>query len=199
MSRTVLTRHFSSFISSSTHSRFCFQHPVFSHSFSSSTMVLHASAPAHASTSTDLGSSECTHSAVNQAYDEAVRTLNSLQSNKATIEKIRKQRDKLKYSVVPNVRRQLEQIGINDEDLRNLSVIHVSGTKGKGSTCAFTESILRHHGFKTGFFSSPHLVEVRERIRIDGEPLPRKKFAEYFWNVSYLFCSLLDTDSVWSL
>ena len=42
-----------------------------------------------------------------------------------------------------------------------LKVIHVAGTKGKGSTCALTESILRHCGYSTGFTSSPHLMEVR--------------------------------------
>jgi folylpolyglutamate synthase len=67
--------------------------------------------------------------------------------------------------------------------LDELSVIHVSGTKGKGSTCAFCESILRHHGYKTGFFSSPHLVAVRERIRINGQPLSELDFAKYFWKV----------------
>ena len=43
-------------------------------------------------------------------------------------------------------------------DLDKLGVIHVSGTKGKGSTCAFTESILRQRGLKTGLFTSPHLL-----------------------------------------
>lgn len=138
-------------------------------------MVRSASVSAHPQTNT-------TSSEVDKAYEESVRTLNSLQSNKATLEKIRKERDKNKYSVLPKTRQYLETVGVKDEDLRKLSVIHVSGTKGKGSTCAFTESILRHHGFKTGFFSSPHLVEVRERIRIDGEPLSRKKFTGYFWN-----------------
>ena len=57
------------------------------------------------------------------------------------------------------------------EDLDQLKIIHVSGTKGKGSTCAFSESILRHSGLKTGFYSSPHLVSVTERIRINGEPI----------------------------
>ena len=56
-------------------------------------------------------------------------------------------------------------------DLDSLQVIHVSGTKGKGSTCAFCESILRQSGLKTGFFSSPHLVSVTERIRINGQPI----------------------------
>lgn len=64
-----------------------------------------------------------------------------------------------------------------------LSVIHVSGTKGKGSTSAYCEAILRCHGYKTGFFSSPHLVAVRERIRINGLPLSEADFTRYFWNV----------------
>ena len=46
------------------------------------------------------------------------------------------------------------------EDLDRLKVIHVAGTKGKGSTCALTESILRNCGYSTGFNSSPHLMEV---------------------------------------
>ena len=66
--------------------------------------------------------------------------------------------------------------------MNSLNIIHVSGTKGKGSTCAFTESILRSHGFKTGFYSSPHLIAVRERIRINGRPLSEEKFTKYFWN-----------------
>lgn len=73
--------------------------------------------------------------------------------------------------------------GISLSDLHKLPVIHVSGTKGKGSTCAFCESILRNHGYKTGFFSSPHLIEVRERIRINGKPISQEMFSKYFWNI----------------
>ena len=43
------------------------------------------------------------------------------------------------------------------DDLDKLSLIHVSGTKGKGSTCAFTESILRQYNLKTGFFRQVHV------------------------------------------
>ena len=74
-------------------------------------------------------------------------------------------------------------LDIKTSDLNQLNVIHVSGTKGKGSTCAFAESILRNSGFKTGFYSSPHLVAARERIRINGEPLSKRQFAKYFWSV----------------
>lgn len=69
------------------------------------------------------------------------------------------------------------------EKLDELSVIHIAGTKGKGTTCSFTEKILRNHGYTTGFFSSPHLLEVRERIRINGKPISRLEFAKYFWNI----------------
>lgn len=48
----------------------------------------------------------------------------------------------------------------------NLKYIHVAGSKGKGSTCAFIAYILRQAGFKVGLYTSPHLVDFRERIRI---------------------------------
>uniref|UniRef100_A0A8C4QUT6 tetrahydrofolate synthase n=1 Tax=Eptatretus burgeri TaxID=7764 RepID=A0A8C4QUT6_EPTBU len=74
----------------------------------------------------------------------------------------------------------LEKLGIKVSDLDTLNVIHVSGTKGKGSTCAFVESMLRHHGFRTGLYSSPHLISVTERIMLNGDPLPRQRFVQYF-------------------
>lgn len=65
----------------------------------------------------------------------------------------------------------------------SLSVIHVAGSKGKGSTCAFTEAILRQYGFNTGFFSSPHLISVRERIRLNSEPISQSHFTRSFWDL----------------
>jgi hypothetical protein len=46
--------------------------------------------------------------------------------------------------------------------------IHVAGTNGKGSTCAFIESILRRAGYKTGLYTSPHITKFEERFKIDG-------------------------------
>jgi len=51
------------------------------------------------------------------------------------------------------------------------SSFHVAGTNGKGSTCAFLESVLRSCGKKTGLFTSPHLVRFEERFMINGRPI----------------------------
>ena len=52
-----------------------------------------------------------------------------------------------------------------------LVTIHVAGTNGKGSTCAYIERILRYSGYKVGIYTSPHLFNFNERIRIDGCPI----------------------------
>src|SRR5439155_21042948 len=65
-----------------------------------------------------------------------------------------------------NIRRLIAELHI---DLRRSRVIHVAGTNGKGSVCAIIDSILRANGYRTGLFTSPHLVTFRERIRVNGE------------------------------
>jgi dihydrofolate synthase/folylpolyglutamate synthase len=54
---------------------------------------------------------------------------------------------------------------------RQLRFLHVAGTNGKGSTCAFLESIYRHSGLRVGLFTSPHLVRFGERIQVNREPM----------------------------
>jgi len=58
--------------------------------------------------------------------------------------------------------------------------VHVAGTNGKGSTCAMIESGVRAAGVRTGLFTSPHLLEPTERIRIDGEPVTAAQFTTAF-------------------
>ncbi len=65
-------------------------------------------------------------------------------------------------------RRLLEALEV---DTSGLKVWHVAGTNGKGSVCAFLESVLRVSGRRTGLFSSPHLVSFAERIRVDFQPV----------------------------
>lgn len=62
-------------------------------------------------------------------------------------------------------------------------IIHVAGTNGKGSVCAYLQSILRAAGFHVGTFISPHLETMRERILLDGEMIPEETFAEIFERV----------------
>ena len=57
-------------------------------------------------------------------------------------------------------------------------VIHLTGTNGKTSTARMTESIVRAHGLRTGLMTSPHLVSIRERIVVDGEPIAADRFVE---------------------
>lgn len=70
----------------------------------------------------------------------------------------------------------LEKFGNPQEKLK---CIHVAGTNGKGSVCAIIDSILREAGYKTGLFTSPHIWEYTERIKINGQEIPKERFAYY--------------------
>jgi dihydrofolate synthase / folylpolyglutamate synthase len=71
----------------------------------------------------------------------------------------------------------LEALGRPQQACR---IVHVAGTNGKGSTCAMIEAGLRAGGYRTGLFTSPHLVEPTERIRVDGQPVSASRFAAAF-------------------
>jgi len=82
-------------------------------------------------------------------------------------------------------------------DLRNISAladqlgnphraypcVHIAGTNGKGSTAAMLDSILRSAGLRTGLYTSPHLVHINERLRVDGQEISDADFAEAFTRV----------------
>lgn len=61
---------------------------------------------------------------------------------------------------------------------RHFPVLHLAGTKGKGSTAAMCEAALREAGFRTGLYTSPHLLSMRERIRLQGRPLSEEHVTE---------------------
>lgn len=76
-----------------------------------------------------------------------------------------------------SIRALLDALG-NPQD--TYEIVHVAGTNGKGSTCAMIEAGLRHAGVRTGLYTSPHLVEPTERIRINGEQVTSEQFATAF-------------------
>ena len=54
---------------------------------------------------------------------------------------------------------------------QRLKIVHVAGSKGKGSTSAMLAAIFKRAGYRTGLFTSPHLVHVEERFQIDDQPI----------------------------
>lgn len=74
-----------------------------------------------------------------------------------------------------NIQRLLHELDLPGKDQR---IIHVAGTNGKGSVCAMLDSICRAQGYRTGLFTSPHLVSYRERIQVNGEMISENEVAE---------------------
>ena len=71
----------------------------------------------------------------------------------------------------------LKYLGDPQEDLK---ILHVAGTNGKGSVCAYLDAMLRAEGKHTGLFTSPHLVRMNERIVLDGVQIKDERFCEVF-------------------
>src|SRR6266581_4014817 len=72
--------------------------------------------------------------------------------------------------------RMAELVGLLGDPQRACPVIHITGTNGKTSTARMTDALLRSRGLRTGRFTSPHLVSIRERICIDGAPVSAERF-----------------------
>ena len=73
-------------------------------------------------------------------------------------------------------------------------VIHVTGTNGKTSTSRMIESLLRAYGLRTGLFTSPHLVDARERICLDGEPISAERLMAT-WTETAPLVDVVDANS----
>jgi dihydrofolate synthase/folylpolyglutamate synthase len=93
-----------------------------------------------------------------------------------------------------NISALLEEMG--NPHLRFKSV-HIAGTNGKGSTAAILESVFRHAGYKTGLYTSPHLLDVTERIKVSGLPISLEKLISYLdrfrGEIQRLGCTYFET------
>jgi dihydrofolate synthase / folylpolyglutamate synthase len=74
--------------------------------------------------------------------------------------------------------------------------LHITGSKGKGSTAALAEAVLRGHGLRTGLFTSPHLASYRDRIQVDRTPIPRAEVIDGVARIDALAHRLLDAGTI---
>src|SRR6266705_820394 len=87
------------------------------------------------------------------------------------------------HSVDLALDRMAELVGLLGDPQRACPVIHITGTNGKTSTARMTDALLRSRGLRTGRFTSPHLVSIRERIVVDGAPVSAERFVEAYEEV----------------
>ena len=80
------------------------------------------------------------------------------------------------HSVDLALDRMTELVGLLGDPQRSSPVIHITGTNGKTSTARMSDALLRGRGLRTGRFTSPHLVSIRERIVVDGAPISPERF-----------------------
>lgn len=133
-------------------------------------------------------------------FKHALKLLDTLQSNRAIVSQVQASKDDMNKVSIPEMLEWVRNAGLAVQDLDKLNVIHVAGTKGKGSVCAMISSILQQYtGMpdrgdpasavtskvlgKVGLYTSPHLVTVRERIRINGAPISETQFARHFFKL----------------
>ena len=105
--------------------------------------------------------------------------MNSVSTNSA-IEKIHEFQ---KFGSILGLERMnslLELLG-NPQD--ELKIIHVAGTNGKGSVCAILASILKEAGYRIGLYTSPHIWEYTERIKINGTDITKDELAELIFEI----------------
>ncbi|KAI2641078.1 FolC bifunctional protein [Xylaria nigripes] len=133
-----------------------------------------------------------------RTYESALSHLAALQSNRAVTSlftppasELGAPKQDLNALAIPEMLAWLQRAGVSLDDIAaRLRCIHVAGTKGKGSVCAYLTALLVRGDEKTraivgkvGTYTSPHLVSVRERIAIDGVPISQDLFTRYFFEV----------------
>ena len=122
---------------------------------------------------------------IEESYEEALDALVNGPLHQARTKEALAKTAARRKNTIQDMKTYMKRISLLDDAFpKSLSIVHITGTKGKGSTSALCESILReHYGLRTGLFTSPHLVDIRERIRIGGQPVSKEVFAKTYWEV----------------
>src|SRR3954469_1729577 len=108
--------------------------------------------------------------ATGSGYTKALRFLETL----TDYERLRIVRYNSQNFDLDRMRHLLKKLGNPQEHYK---AVHIAGTKGKGSTCAMVANMLQANGHKVGLYTSPHLVDIRERIQVNGEMIPHADFS----------------------
>jgi dihydrofolate synthase / folylpolyglutamate synthase len=120
------------------------------------------------------------------SYAKSLRFLSTL-SDYERLRIVRYNHDNFNLERMRNL---LRKLGSPQEHFRS---VHVAGTKGKGSTCAMIAAMLQANGYKVGLYTSPHLVDVRERIVINGEMIQQASFARLVRHIENMIGRLKPT------
>lgn len=91
-----------------------------------------------------------------------------------------------KFHICLGLERILKMLELLGSPQEKLNIIHVAGTNGKGSVCAILSKILTCAGYKTGLYTSPHILEYTERIKINGIDISKNDFADLITEISIL-------------
>ncbi|KAL5353155.1 hypothetical protein ACLOAV_001187 [Pseudogymnoascus australis] len=136
------------------------------------------------------------HPKPERTYRRALSLLNELQSNQAVVSMVSS--SNANSLAIPEMLDWLRRLRYTPESFNGLRVIHVAGTKGKGSVCAMLDSMLKQYLLtqnesgvaegreplgRVGVFTSPHLITPRERIRLDGLPISKELFTQRFFEI----------------
>ncbi len=146
-----------------------------------------------------------------RTYADALALLDTLQSNYAIVKSVGNSSKDMNLDAIPEMLMWVHKAGYRVDDFNKLRIVHVGGTKGKGSVCAMVASIFQQYRNlpsvsraaadetvakygqkkspaveaealgKVGLYTSPHLVTVRERIRINNGPISQSLFASHFF------------------
>lgn len=109
-------------------------------------------------------------------YEEAVNLLTS----------------QAKFQIKLGLERIKTVLELFDNPQNKIKIIHIAGTNGKGSVCSILANILKYAGYKTGLYTSPHLVEYTERLKINNVNITKEKFAYYIEKV----CNTAETHNI---
>ncbi|KAL2201821.1 FolC bifunctional protein [Sarocladium strictum] len=140
-----------------------------------------------------------------RTYDDALQKLSLIASNRRITSLFDSKPQKsslpvnLNAQAIPEMITSLRHAGYTPQDLTSMRHIHVAGTKGKGSVCAFATSLLLQQkpslsGSGVGTYTSPHLISPRERIAVDGKPVEKDVFTEAVFEIWERFTEVGKTE-----